>query len=532
MAGWKAVFFSIIAVILVLVLVETAARLLEPRFAPRCDAAPEEVDPVILEPKEPGELRIFAYGGSTVMGDRGGCDPWSERLTSFMNQLRFHLEKRFPGRKITIGNFGRAGEPSSYVCAKMAATIQYEPDVLIVLTGHNEYLTSLHESEREAMKYMVRRRLDKLAASRLIRHGLETRRSGERIPPDLRHIPPLVNHGKALARRVDAFRENIDIITRLAAGENLPLLLCTAPSNIRDWPPLYIPAAISEDHVLSDNVSAFTFTTEDAAFEKGISELRILLADGETGRAETILDELSGDYPDNPLLDFLRGRLYLSEGSPEKAAPFLVKARDADPFPNRASTRLNMYLRAAAARSGVVLVDADSLFARHSGDGLPGLDLVADNCHPSPAGNSLLARELFSRILDLVRAEIIDGDGKRGGAVSSGDPDAYFRHIGFDPEIKGAHYFCSAKYCMKTPFMNYGLARGYLEKAAELLPDSWEVYANLATVDFLENKSGEGVANLRSAIDLLGDFPDLSDRISVPYLEPALAHAGLDPAAF
>ncbi len=533
MAVWKTIIFTVIAVGVVLVLIETAARYVEPRFEPVSAFATEEISPVILNPKEPGELRVFAYGGSTVEGDRGGCDSRPERLTCFLYHLGFLLEKGLPGKRITIGNFGKAGRPSSYVCAKIAATFQYKPDILIVLTGHNEYLTTLLETEREAMKYLVRRRLDKLALSRLIRHGVGKMQLEMDLSPELRHIPPMNNHEFALERRVEAFKENIDIIIRFADQKDIPLLLCTAPSNIRDWPPLYIPAAVSESHVFWNHVGLFTFTTRDTVFEDGISDIRNLLADGETDRAETVLVELSDAYPEEPLLYFLWGRFYLAKGSPRRAARYLVKARDTDPFPNRASTRLNDYIRHNAAQSSAILVDADSLLARHSPDGIPGLSLVADNCHPSPEGNALLANELFSRIMEILPADFIEYEGETTHPDSSDvSTDDFFEFIEFEPRLRGAHYLCSAKYCMKTPFMNYRLARDYLELAGGLLPDSWEVSANLATIDLLEGRREEGISTLHSAIDLLGDFPDLTDRITVPYLEDALIHADLDPDDF
>ena len=84
--------------------------------------------------QEPGSYRIFLFGGSTVEGVH-------VPEYGFAQQLEFWLRQLQPDKPLEIYNFGRAGRDSGYVRSKVETTIGHDPDLLIVLTGHNEFLS-------------------------------------------------------------------------------------------------------------------------------------------------------------------------------------------------------------------------------------------------------------------------------------------------------------------------------------------------------------------------------------------------------
>ena len=84
----------------------------------------------------------------------------------------------------------------------------------------------------------------------------------------------------------------------------------------------------------------------------------------------------------------------------------------------------------------------------------------------------------------------------------------------------------NAKYSMKTPFYNFKASRMYLDKALAMESSNWEVWVNLATLSFFENRIEEGRQQLRRAIQLRGAPIDPIDCRSAPYLKEALEQSG------
>lgn len=87
-----------------------------------------------LRQKPPGTFRIFCLGGSTTYGR-----PY-DNTTSFPGWLREILPVAAPDVKWEVINAGGIGYASYRVAALMEELVQYEPDLFIVYTGHNEFL--------------------------------------------------------------------------------------------------------------------------------------------------------------------------------------------------------------------------------------------------------------------------------------------------------------------------------------------------------------------------------------------------------
>ena len=83
--------------------------------------------------KDPDVFRIFVYGGSTVAG--APVAEWG-----FVSQLDFWLQEARPDKQVEVYNFGRPGRSSTFVRWMVDRTIGDNPDLLIVLTGNNEFL--------------------------------------------------------------------------------------------------------------------------------------------------------------------------------------------------------------------------------------------------------------------------------------------------------------------------------------------------------------------------------------------------------
>ena len=151
----KCVIYGTAIVVTVVMLFELAARMAE------LVKPPSDLVSTIETPKRDDSCRIFVYGGSTAEGQ-----PTPEY--GFVAQLEFWLRKTHPNKTLEIYNFAGAGRTSAYARRKVAESISLEPDLLIVLSGHNEFLSRKTEGvpDRIVEKFALTRSLDRKLSRR------------------------------------------------------------------------------------------------------------------------------------------------------------------------------------------------------------------------------------------------------------------------------------------------------------------------------------------------------------------------------
>ncbi len=96
-------------------------------------------------PKPRGIYRIFCLGGSTT----AGYPYWYNG--SFSSFLRERLLRTFPAGKFEVINLGLTATNSFTVLDMARDLIAYEPDLLIVYDGHNEFYGALGVASRESV---------------------------------------------------------------------------------------------------------------------------------------------------------------------------------------------------------------------------------------------------------------------------------------------------------------------------------------------------------------------------------------------
>jgi len=87
-----------------------------------------------LRQKPENGYRIFCLGGSTVQGR-----PYSTE-TSFTTWLRLSLEEADSDRTFEVVNCGGISYASYRLTVILDEVLQYDPDLILIYTGHNEYL--------------------------------------------------------------------------------------------------------------------------------------------------------------------------------------------------------------------------------------------------------------------------------------------------------------------------------------------------------------------------------------------------------
>ncbi len=84
--------------------------------------------------KSPGTRRVFVLGGSTVQGR-----PFATE-TAFSTWLKLRLEAADPDARFEVVNCGGVSYASYRVAKIMEEVIAYQPDAIVIYTGHNEFL--------------------------------------------------------------------------------------------------------------------------------------------------------------------------------------------------------------------------------------------------------------------------------------------------------------------------------------------------------------------------------------------------------
>lgn len=326
--------------------------------------------------KPPGTFRIFCLGGGASAG-------WPHaRNERYSEYLRQALQAAYPERSIEMLNVGVRGQPSYGMRLLAQEALELAPDLLIVWCGHDEF--------RQARRYRghaFHRFVSGLVRKSQFLQFLVERTTGLTIVPE---EPPA-----GLALRADPeqyelvqdhFRYSLAVILHQAGVRRVPVLLFTAPANLRDWRP-----EISH-RTLADAARA--------AWDQEFAAGRRALQEGDLARAVTLLADALEREPGHALAHFELARAYDRLGDPERAYGHYQRAKDEDLGAVRAPSRLNETVRVVGRDNWFTLVvDLEAELRSAAARGVPGFDLFADAVHPSQQGHELIARLAFTAIL-------------------------------------------------------------------------------------------------------------------------------------
>jgi tetratricopeptide (TPR) repeat protein len=494
--GWRDAIL-IVGITLALALgLELAARGLGFGAAP---AAPKH------PPKPEGHFRIATLGGSTVLGVPDG-------QLGFVHQLEQTL-RPLARQPLDVLNLARSGAGSSFVAESLEQALAAEADLVLVLTGHNEFLAARPTRGWRGVVQRVRDRSSLVTG--IGRWLLESEKPPQEpaFPDALEPVDPNGAEAKAIRRN---FERNLARIVVRTQEAGVPLLLLTAPSNLADWPPAHRRVA---------------WRPQRPRFESDVAALQRWIDSGDAAEALRALRNEPPAAPDDATIRFLEGRALVRVGRPQEAQGAFIRARDRDPVPRRALSRFNDAVRSHTTASHVTLIDVADHFDTIASSGLVGFELIADNCHPTPIGAAHIAAQIAKALHD---AHLV----LRRDAVIP-EPEAIHRRtqraLGNAAEQRNVHVrwlLSNAIYAMKTPFFNYEASERYLVEARAFAPRDWRVHANLATLALLRGDRAGGERALRRAALLHGGPLDPEDRGPTPYLKEALERAGITaPAA-
>ncbi len=493
-----------------LIVMETTARVL---VGPSPQTIYDRVESFAVPEKAVGTFRIVVIGGSTVAG-------WPNPEVGFTSFLDYALQRIGSDVAFEVVNLGYLGKTSEYTRQMAEDSQKFAPDCIIIMSGHNEFLNRI--GENNSIRDMVSQFALRSAAVRmlLLRTGIGVPpyfSPQYRLPHQLRPYDP---NSLWYQARIERHQENLAAIADWGRRHRIPIILCTLPSNILDWPPVYkfLPRG-----------------KVGTQFEEGITHAREAIARGDIQEGEFLIDNLEDLVGADAMLTFLRGKVRLAQGDYAEAQDLFEDAKNTDPFPYRTLSVMNDNIRRTAKEYGAVLCDLDEAFADESDHGLVGSTLIGDSVHPTALGNALISREIARSLLSAGMISDIESELSVNVSLSTWVEAVWTTR--YSPLELQAFEFEAAssfgRFCQKYPFFNFDLAVGYQRKVIELSHeigfDRWEHYGELGTLLIMTGKTAQGIEKLRTASVKKGSPLVLSDAKTINWLQPAMESAGINP---
>lgn len=349
--------------------------------------------------KSPETFRIFSLGGSTTYGR-----PYDDK-TSFSGWLRELLPVADRHKNWEVINAGGISYASYRVAHLMEELVNYQPDLFIIYTGHNEFLEERTFSQIRDIPPVIRTTVSLLAKTRTwsamssVMQDLGISPEKEKQDQDklAAEVVAVLDQSVGLDRytRDDSLQDNIlhhyrislERMVGLARSAGAQIIFVTPASNLKDCTPFKSEHTQELGQADRQNSAQILAQAEDAIRRKNWHQ------------AIDLLDKAVSMDPRHAELQYRRGQVLLALGRFGEAGEALSRARDEDVCPLRALTEMGRIVIEIAEEQGVGLVDyinlvEQEMLARKSYP-VPGEELFLDHVHPTIEGHKVLALALI-----------------------------------------------------------------------------------------------------------------------------------------
>ena len=351
-----------------------------------------------IHKKKSNRFRIFTLGGSTTAGYPYNTLPEYNCPASFPNYLRAILQYNKNLPEIEMLNLGSNAFNSLSVLKVFDDVKKYDPDLLIVYTGHNEYFGP--------NEFALSRTANKIYNNKFFNHGfLNVRQTylyqglrwvlkkilkrGEVEYKDYAEWSLLntVSVNDEYNEKVEKnFERNLTDLIRMANKAGIKVVLCTPVTNIT-FPPF-----------VSKFSKPLNFQTQALWDTLRVQASRFFDL-GKYDEALTVwkkLYDIDSTFAD---VHYYTGMNYAKLEDYEIANLALSRAVDLDALPFRAKSFINKICRRVAKKEDVILADTDLFFRQMSGKYYPEPSLLLDHVHPTEPGYYYMALFLARTIV-------------------------------------------------------------------------------------------------------------------------------------
>jgi tetratricopeptide (TPR) repeat protein len=364
--------------------------------------------------KAPGTYRIFCVGGSTTFGR-----PYDD-TTSFAGWMRELLPVADPVRRWEVINAGGVSYASYRVAHLMKELAQYEPDLFVVYSGHNEFLEErsygVLRDTPAAIRWLgalfARTRTWASMSLLLSRMGLSSTEQGrlelaEEADTMLEHFgPEIYERDDALKEQVlGHYRLSLTRMVRIAESAGADVMFVTPASNLKNCSPF------KSQH--TDGLGESDRARSKELLVRAHGRIR----DSKWRLALELLDEAIAVDPRFAELHYRRGKALLALDEHAEAKVAFERAREEDVCPLRALVPMQEMLAGVAKQTGSALIDfvdwVEQRLLVEAGHIIAGEEYFLDHVHLTIEANRMLAIQLLK---EMIEAEILEP------ADSWGDP--------------------------------------------------------------------------------------------------------------
>jgi len=332
-------------------------------------------------------FRVFMLGGSAAAG-------WPHREYSITSLLARKLRKLLPDRKIEVFNVAGGTYASHRVRFVFDEMIEYDPDLILIYSGNNEFLENFVFPSRSLPSPWRHS-----ALVRILHLGFRglLQESPPRPTFDVKNysLADQVSNrlsyafGKASKYRQDPeqfrhiqqhYHYNIESMVKGCKRRNIPVMLLNVPVNLKDWIP---------------NVSVHRGDLSPAELQQWQLHFRegyVALERDEFEKAVMSLEKATR------IDDEHLARAKQQLGQVEEAKKEYVKTLVRDAYPFRALPEFQTIISEIAKSHDIPLIDIVALLEMRAEDGIMGLDCLLDYVHLTARSQEAVAHEILKTI--------------------------------------------------------------------------------------------------------------------------------------
>ncbi|MFN4216268.1 MAG: SGNH/GDSL hydrolase family protein [Brevinematales bacterium] len=347
------------------------------RRTPRSEA---KFKNLFLVEKPTNGLRIFIVGGSTAQG-------WPfEPNQSFGKMIQAALERILPEKEVEVINLGYSAMSSYYVADVMKKLFRYQPDVILLYTGQNEYYGTI--SATTGGGYFAQCLYLALREWRIFQvlfGFFERKKNSSQTMMAAQfaghHVPP----GEVDKRVAKAFERNLSFVFDEAKKGGVNVVVYEMAANLIHMPPF----ASMDEEIVSPLILS--------------NQMRFRHETWKTEETKRLLDTWRDQFPSNAHVWYLTGIARRTKG--EEFLSSLRLAKDLDVIPFRYRETLREVLHQVVREKKVVFIPLQEEIERRFGPDGFGRLLFVDHLHFQYRGQVFLAELGTKAILSFVFPE-------------------------------------------------------------------------------------------------------------------------------
>jgi tetratricopeptide (TPR) repeat protein len=282
-------------------------------------------------------------------------------LGSFSRYIRDRLQLLYPNSVVEVVNLSLTAINSYTIRDLFPGVLEQKPDLILIYTGHNEYYGALGVGSMESLgtsRKMVNLilYLNKYKTVELLRNtiqwimklfaGKSDKQSGT-LMSRMAQDQYIAFDSEKFNEGIDQFKGNIRDVLEMAKEKNVPVILSTLVSNLKDQPPFI-------------SIKSDVFPPADKIYNQAEQEL---------------------SYGNNKVADSL-----------------FRFAKDLDGLRFRAPEKINQVIEELSNEYKLPLVNADSVFSSISPNGIVGDNIMTDHLHPTLNGQMILGKIFFEKM--------------------------------------------------------------------------------------------------------------------------------------